>query len=94
MGKEGSRQLQPSCFPTGQWKMRCDGWTDAVGCGMLGNSLRGQRMKGNTTGHKWVVLMLPVAQLSHPEAGRLKGCSRGHWVMGEDTKHRGAAGVF
>lgn len=51
-------------------------------------------MKGNTTGHKWVVLMLPVAQLSHPEAGRLKGCSRGHWVMGEDTKHRGAAGVF
>lgn len=32
--------------------------------------------------------------LSHPEAGRLKGCSRGHWVMGEDTKHRGAAGVF
>lgn len=93
VGKEGCCQLQPSCFPIGQWKMRCDGWTDAVGRGMLGNSLMGQKMKGNTIGHKWVVLSLCVPQLSHPGARRLKGCSRGHWVMGEDTRHRGAAGV-
>lgn len=46
MGKEGCWELQPSCFPAGQWKMRCDGRTDVVGCGMLSNSLIGQRMKG------------------------------------------------
>lgn len=58
VGKEGCRQLQPSCFATGPWGMRCDGWTDVmVGCGVPGKSLLGRRMEraaiGSRMGHIW-----------------------------------------
>lgn len=57
VGKEGCCLLQPSCFAIGQWGMRCDGWTDMVGCWMPASSPLGQRMEGDAIvsqmGHIW-----------------------------------------
>lgn len=69
MGKEGCCQLQPSCFPIGQWKMRCDGWTDVVGYGMPGSSLMGQRMKENTIGSQ-IDRLYPLSPTAIPSRVR------------------------